>query len=100
MAREVIKTIPVSGFDPEGEPEIRQMSDGSLHVVFNFMPPSFAEDDESKFVDFDKQLEKAIGVPVLWDDREVFVIRKPARDTVGKIVRFLDGYESTMQGSV
>jgi hypothetical protein len=27
-------------FDPEGEPEIRVMADGSLYVVFNFMPPS------------------------------------------------------------
>jgi hypothetical protein len=94
MPVEIVKTIPITGFDPEGEPEIRQMSDGSLHVVFNFMPPSFAEDDESKFADFDKQLEKAIGVPVLWDDREVFLIRKPAQDTVGKITRFLEAYQS------
>ena len=94
MPLEIVKTIPLSGFDPEGEPEIRQMSDGSLHVVFNFMPPSFAEDDESQFADFDKQMEKAIGVPVLWDDREVFVIRKPMADTVAKTIRFLEKYAS------
>lgn len=90
---EVIKTIPIIGFDREGEPEIRQMSDGSLHVIFNFIPPSFAEDDESKFADFDRQLEKAIGVPVLWDDREAFVIRKPMHDTVARIRRFLGNTE-------
>ncbi|HEX7449236.1 MAG TPA: hypothetical protein VF306_16905 [Pirellulales bacterium] len=42
----VVKTITVSGFDPDGEPEIKEMSDGALMLVFNFMPPSFAEDDE------------------------------------------------------
>jgi hypothetical protein len=94
---EVAKTMPVSGFDPEGEPEIRQMSDGSLHVVFNFMPPSFAEDDESKFADFDKQLEKAIGATVRWDDREVFVIRKPLTDTVARIKQFLEAYSKTFE---
>lgn len=43
---EVIRTIPLSGFDPAGEPEIRVMSDGSLLVVFNFMPPSFVPDEQ------------------------------------------------------
>ncbi len=93
---EIVSIVAVPGFDPEGEPEIRQMSDGSLHVVFNFMPPSFAEDDESKFADFNKQLEKAIGVPVLWDDREVFVIRKPGQDTIAKISQFLEGYRNAV----
>src|SRR5436309_11858472 len=77
----VLRTIPVTGFDPDGEPEIRVMSDGTLFIVFNFMPPSFAENDEKGFVDFDKQLEKALGVPVHWEDREFFLIRNPANDT-------------------
>jgi hypothetical protein len=70
------------------------MSDGSLSVVFNFMPPSFAEDNEDEFADFDKQLEKAIGVPVLHEDREVFLVRKPANDTAERIRAFLEGYRN------
>ena len=53
------------------------------------MSPSFAEDDESKFADLDKQLEKAIGVPVRWDDQKVFLIRRPQRDTIDPIKKFL-----------
>lgn len=68
------------------------MSDGTLVIVFNFMPPSFAEDDEDGFADFDKQLEKALGVPVRWEDREFFLIRNPANDTADKARSFLEGY--------
>jgi hypothetical protein len=89
--------IPLTGFDPLGEPELRFMTDGTLWVVFNFMPPSFAEGDEVRFADFDKQLEKAIGVPVLWDDREFFVIRNPQIETPEKIKAFLETYSKNRQ---
>ena len=88
----VLRKIPVTGFDPDGEPEIRVMSDGTLFIVFNFMPPSFAENDEKGFADFDKQLEKALGVPVHWEDREFFLIRNPANGTADKARVFLEGY--------
>src|SRR5262249_3878615 len=60
---EVVRTITLTGFDPEGEPQVRVMGDGSLLVVFNFMPPSWAEDetDLGPFKDFDRQMERAIG---------------------------------------
>lgn len=91
---EPVQTIQLSGFDPNGEPVIRVMADGSLHVVFEFMPPSFAEDvdDLGPFKDFDKQMERAIGVPVAWEDREVFMIRQSNADTVDKIRAFVEGY--------
>ena len=88
----VVNTITVSGFDPEGEPEIRQMSDGTLKVVFNFMPPSYAEDEEAKYADFEKLLEQAVGVPVLREDREFFLIQNPQSDTSDKVKAFLEGY--------
>ena len=46
---EPINVIPLTGFDLADEPEIREMGDGSLYVVFNFMPPSWAEDDPEPF---------------------------------------------------
>ena len=93
----VRKTIPVTGFDPEGEPEICLMSDGTLTVVFNFMPPSYAEDQEEKFADFEKQLEKAVGVPVHREDRLFFLIRNPANDTAEKIRAFLEGFRKNQR---
>lgn len=94
----IINRTAVAGFDPDGEPEIREMSDGTLIIAFNFMPPSFAEDDEEGFADFDKQLEKALAVPVHWEDRELFVIRKPAKDTAEKARVFLEGYRKHKRG--
>jgi hypothetical protein len=94
---EIQKEIELTGFDPEGEPVIRVMGDGSLHVVFEFMPPSYAEDeagddDLGSFADFDKQMERAIGVSVQWDDREVFVITRPKPDAVERIREFIQNY--------
>ena len=93
---EVLRTIPLTGFDPEGEPQVRVMGDGSLLVVFNFMPPSWAEDetDLGPFKDFDRQMERAIGVPVTWEDREVFLITRPRPDTIDRIRTFIGGYRS------
>jgi len=87
-----VEVIPITGFDLEGEPEIRVMADGSLYVVFNFMPPSWAEDDPDPFDDFDRQLARAVAVPVDWQDREFFRIERPTADTVGRIRKFLESY--------
>jgi hypothetical protein len=93
---EVKQTIKLKGFDPKGEPVIRVMANGSLLIVFNFMPPSFVPEDEGlgPFADFDKQLERAAGVPVVWDDREVFVIQQPKPDTTDRVRKFIEGYRS------
>ena len=92
----VPKTIPIIGFDPNGEPEINVQPDGSLHLMFNFMPPSFVEDpsDLGVFDDLDKPLSKAAGVNVSWEDREFFLISKPKPDTAVKIRAFLENYRN------
>jgi hypothetical protein len=92
---EIQQEIQLSGFDPAGEPEIRLMAEGSLYVVFNFMPPSYVPDEQGlgPFEDFDRQLERAAGVPVEWEDREFFLIRQPKADTVERIRKFIEGYQ-------
>ena len=92
----IVKAIPVKGFDPDGEPEIRVMSDGTMFVVFNFIPPSWDE-DEAMCADFDKQLAKAIGLPVQWEDRELFLIQKPVNDTAERVRAFLEAYRKNVQ---
>ena len=93
---EVQQTIKLKGFDPEGEPVIRVMGGGGLLIVFNFMPPSFVPEAQGlgPFADFDKQLERAAGVPVVWDDREVFVIQQPKPDTIERVRKFIEAYRS------
>lgn len=92
---EPVEVISLSGFDPDGEPEIRRMADGSLDLVFNFMPPSWADDMSELFDDFDQRLAAAIGVPVEWVDREFFHISRPAPDTVERVQAFLSSLPST-----
>ena len=68
------------------------MADGSLSVVFEFMPPSWAEDEPERFDNFDRQLAAAAGMPVEWADREYFRVTRPAADTVERIRVFLAKY--------
>ena len=88
-----VEVIPLTGFDPLGEPQIRVMANGSFVVVFNFMPPSWAEDDPDRFDDFDQQLGEAVGLPVEWADRESFRIAQPGKDTIQRVRQFLTGYK-------
>ncbi len=96
----LIESIPVSGFDPGGEPEIRRYSDGTLQVVFDFMPPSFV-DDEGGWVDLgrywklDQEMTRAIGTEVVWEDREYFRIDRPGPDTIQQLRDFLASYHGT-----
>ena len=90
----LIEEIAVSGFDPDGEPVIKKWSDGTLSIHFEAMPPFFAEDDgtENEFEEFELKIQDAIGVAVLRDDREVFVIRQPTPDTAEKAKVWLQAY--------
>ncbi|CUI08781.1 hypothetical protein [Massilia antarctica] len=85
-------TIALSGFDYGGEPEIRIMADGKVVLAFEYMPPSFVEDRDA-YGNFDQQIEAAIGVPVLWEDREIFTIEAPAADTVARLTDFIQNYQ-------
>ncbi|MGL4464090.1 MAG: hypothetical protein ACRC1K_18210 [Planctomycetia bacterium] len=89
---EPVEVVQMTGFDPDGEPQARRMADGRLVVVFEFMPPSWAEDAPERFDDFDQQLANAVGAPVAWDDREVFLIAEPAADAVERLRSFLGSY--------
>jgi hypothetical protein len=94
---DVRSTTALGGFDPEAEPIVREMRDGSLLLVFGFLPPLVAETDASKARRFDldrfgDEIAKALDVPVTQDDREVFVIQKPEEDTVEKVRHFLASY--------
>jgi hypothetical protein len=53
------------------------------------------DDDLGSFADFDKQIERAVGVPVLWDDREIFVISRPKPDTLERIRGFIQNYRKS-----
>lgn len=89
----VVQEIDFCNFDSNGEPFLQVMSDGSLVLVFEFMPPSdVPEDGYEIFDDFDAQISKAIGLPVTWDDREVMIIEQPQEDTIDRLKQFIEHY--------
>jgi len=90
---DAVEEVPLTGFDPEGEPSVRRTAAGRLWLGFQFMPPSWAPDEDREelgpWADFDKQLAQAIGTPVVWEDREWFRIDRPGADTIPAIQQFL-----------
>jgi hypothetical protein len=90
----LIEEIEVTGFDPDGEPVIQRWADGSIVILFNAMPPFFAEDGgtEDEFENFETTIGFVLGVEVLRDDREVFVIQMPREDTIVKAKAWLENY--------
>jgi hypothetical protein len=91
----VIKQIEIAGVDAEaGNPEIRVMSTGALNLLYQVFPPMHVKTDEQgkPYETFDKQLEKYIGVPVSWEDRELFHIAKPRADTIERTKAFVQAF--------
>ncbi len=43
---EAVETSMLMGFDPEGEPSVRRTAEGRLWLCFEFMPPSWAPDEQ------------------------------------------------------
>jgi hypothetical protein len=87
--------VTVTGFDSAGEPEIRSGENGALEIMFNFMPPLDGADDANPhpvFETFEKVLSTELGVEVRRDDRELFIIPKPAADTAARAKAFLETF--------
>lgn len=101
---DIIETISLPGFDPLGDPELRRERSGNFWLVFNFMPPSWVPraeySDFGRCARFDEELQAAIGSPVLWDDREFFLIEQPTADCVDRIRRFLSEFRSRNEPAV
>lgn len=93
---EVLRTVQLTGFDPGGEPSIRVMSDGSLEVCFEFMPPSDVEQSGRSglgdYATFDQELGAAVGARVVWEDREFFRIEDSLPVTLERAQAFIEGY--------
>lgn len=94
---DVRSTLTLAGFDPVAEPVLREMHNGRLLLIFACIPPLVSENDAARFARFDldmfgTEIEDAAGVPVIWDDKEVFVIPQTMDDTVKRIRHFLETY--------
>ena len=91
----VVEKIQIPGIDPEaGDPEIWVMSTGALNLHFQAFPPTqiTTEAQTKPYETFAAQLEQYIGAAVSWEDRELFYIAKPQRDTMERIKVFVQAF--------
>jgi hypothetical protein len=90
-------SIAIRGFDSSGEPEIWAGDASGIEIVFNFMPPLNGADDPNPhpvFDTFEVVLARVLGVDVVRDDRELFLIPKPQPDTIARAQVFLETFWS------
>ena len=88
----------IKGFDRQGEPELRAGDNGGLELVFNFMPPATASGEERApelFEKFETVLAQVLGVRVLRDDRETFIIAAPKPGTAETLAAYLSNFWKT-----
>lgn len=90
-AGRTIRTVTIEGFDPQGEPEIRVKSNGTLEVMFQFMPPSYAQtpQEQAQYDRFDQKLRSAVGAGVEWEDRECFIVQSAATIVLERLIAYL-----------
>ena len=89
------QVLDVNGFDSDGEPEIRLYGDGLIEVMFNFMPPSNGNPYLLKdpiFERFEDVLQAHLGVTVIREDREIFTIDRPAKNTAIDLQKYLENF--------
>jgi hypothetical protein len=93
-------TIVATGFDPDAEPLVRELDDGTSVVVFAAMPPVCAQQEpmRSRFDldSFQAESRKAMGEGAKWDDREVLVVPRPASEVIDVLSDFLAGAAQTL----
>jgi hypothetical protein len=89
---EPLTIIPLTGFDKEGEPEVRVMRDGSFDLVFNLMPPSW--DEDGNFDEFEFKLAAKLDHRIERTDREVFRITDTRPDSLYTIRYEIEKYHS------
>ena len=91
----VTKKLEISGVDEQaGDPELWVMSNGSLNLHFQAFPPTHVttEAQTEPYATYAQQLEQFLGVPVSWEDRELFFIAHPKRDTIEKVEAFVKAF--------
>lgn len=65
------------------------------------MPPFFAEDEgtEADYEAFEKTIQDSLGVTVIREDREVFVIKDPKPDTAEQAKAWLETFRTNGGGT-
>lgn len=87
------KVLGVNGFDAEGEPLIYTMNDGTIRVVFFNMPPFSSKNGSKMDLDkFSKEFIATVRSGVSHDDREIFHVPNPDKNTEYKIKQFIEAY--------
>jgi hypothetical protein len=91
----VWQTLSLKGFDPNGEPKIRIMVNGSIYVAFSAMPPLNKKRQPlnlPEFEDFSTALQNAANVTVECQSHNCFFIPYPEKDTAQQLRYYLNTF--------
>lgn len=90
-----VEVIPLTGFDSEGEPEIRVMPNGDWYLAFRSLPPSWGVGEPSAFDGFERQLASATSAAVHRESDTLFCIERPIAHTIQCVQQFLSHFAAT-----
>ncbi len=93
---DVVEESSIEGFDPEGDIAVYIERCGTINLVFESLPPSWLvvdQDQELRCLKaLDQGMEKAAGVPIIWDNMNTCLIESPLPDSLAKVAQFLRAF--------
>jgi hypothetical protein len=97
MSNNNAKFLLVSGFDRNGEPELHLTDDDVLHIQFSMMPPELKSGEARRpelFETFEITLSQFLGLPVLRDDKETFLVLNATPEIAKRLAQYLERFWS------
>lgn len=92
--RVVTDETTASGFDPDAEPVLRRMRDGSLRLVFCSLPPARHRlGSRFDLEHFGESVIGEAGPEIAWDDRDVFLLPYATEAQLRAVLRYVEAYE-------
>lgn len=81
------------------KPSLTLRKSGRIYLIVE-VPPFYdgdgneidGDEDFPEVLEFENLISEFTGVPVIREDREVFIIDKPMPDTLAKIKEFIENY--------
>lgn len=89
----VVKELLLHSFD-QPEPPLLQIHDnGLMYLIFEGFPPENGKLSDEQCEHFEEILSAFIGVPVIHDDRELFIIEDNSQRTIDLVSDFFEQFK-------
>ncbi|MDD4849275.1 MAG: hypothetical protein PHO10_01095 [Gemmiger sp.] len=89
----VTEEILLDAFDKLEPPLLQVLDNGMMYLIFEGFPPENGKLSAEQCEHFEETLAAFIGVPVIHDDRELFIIKGNAKKTIARITNFFEQFQ-------